>query len=652
MLESYEVGAIFRVVDQSAATMDAIERRILAIDKAAASALKNMEGLASVRMGGLSTSLFGIDRRMTSIADKSATLRTAMVDNMEAVTTSMGEAAAMAVTFSAAMTEAATAARAIGSANLAGGGRLPSVGGGGAGGGAGGLHVKSNIPVGPMTHARLGMTPVLAAAAAVGYGAYEEANAEHSAMRMMFTAGLPIGGGPGDTNIEQIRSLVQSTMTNTGRSPDEVEKALVSSARLMGGMDFKKRMGVMPDIMAFAGQEAILKDVPMDQAATSLVELMHMTGQYEPDQMRAAAAKLAYISTISPLSLSGITKSASFAVPTLRAGLGMDPNGLLLLQGALQSAGITNTKAGTWEESFFRRLDPKTSLPGIVTKHGKDNQTKALKDLGMIDSKGKDVGLQMARNNDWRLFDILHEHMTSLDKAHPGAGMVAMQMAFGAQGARFGSMVQSDQFRQRLPGLIQDSEKFKTGPETLKSFLDNDPVIKFQSAMRELQSVLMDVGKVALPTIIQDLNMFNGVLTSIKGTIEQFIPLAKAGEDLAKLSKAQTKGLAEAGPAGAVYEVGKELFKQHPFSIHTNPANIDKSLGQVDPFRDGGFPSGGKSTTVNIGNVVIQSSTDTPAAHADAFIKQVTHGLNKSHYLNQGEGEGTFGSPFNSGGGP
>jgi hypothetical protein len=301
----------------------------------------------------------------------------------------------------------------------------------------------------------------------------------------------------------------------------------------------------------------------------------------------------------------------------------------------------------------------------------------------MVDAKGNDIGLKLAQSKDIddyiKLITILHSNIERLNKVHTGAGMIAMQMALGTIGARGASLLSSDNFIARLPELHKEAAAFRTGPEEMAKFVANDPVLKFQSSLRDLQAVLMDIGSIVLPPLVSGLQGVDNVLKSILGTAGPFSAKGMAKDAAKSAAAGAAVGLILGGPGGAIAGAalggGTALMAEGGGRFSNRIAgsqNIKLGGGRglaVTPFGaipysdaapaaipDGGstsFPSGGKSSAgLTVGSIVIHSATDHPEAHADAVIDALHKKLNQSFPYNLGGGEGSMSSPYTSGGGP
>jgi hypothetical protein len=183
-------------------------------------------------------------------------------------------------------------------------------------------------------------------------------------------------------------------------SAREAGEALMPVVLQMAGMPLEERLKLAPTFEKFAFVESKLKGVDPAEASSSLVGLLHMTGSYTPEQINRMASAVAFASTISPQGLPAIERMASYAMPSAMAA-GIYPAQLLLVLANAQSAGVTSTKAGTWFDALFRSLSPKGGLASLISTKAGEKRLAAMKQLGLVDAKNHNVGLEMLERGDW-----------------------------------------------------------------------------------------------------------------------------------------------------------------------------------------------------------------------------------------------------------
>jgi hypothetical protein len=377
MISSLEVGAILRVIDEASPALQRISgsaERLNGIIK------QLKESLGTIKLPpGLARSLAKMNDNLVAIvgsADKGATGAVSAFGNIDkSILATQERVAALKREMSTVGGIGSVGSRTIGP----GGQALPHGGGGGRGGWA---HV-GRMGVGPegvrAPHMSLPSGPVMAGAAALGYGAWLEAEMDDAVFQLEYHAGLKST----PENNDKFRSIIQGAMSKTGKSLKEVTDAAKQEIRMFvgtpgGGID------VLPEMLQAAATESKLKGTSVEESMTALIGLSHMTKEYGPDAIKKLAPAFAFLSSANPSSLGSMERAASYAVPILQSGMEIDPMQSLLLGTALTRAGATNSKSGTWLRNMMLNSMPGTSL---MSKVAFEKHEDALKALGLVDDK-------------------------------------------------------------------------------------------------------------------------------------------------------------------------------------------------------------------------------------------------------------------------
>jgi hypothetical protein len=86
---------------------------------------------------------------------------------------------------------------------------------------------------------------------------------------------------------------------------------------------------------------------------------------------------------------------------------------------------------------------------------------------------------------------------------------------FGAQGSGAFSVLSDPAILAQVHKLREEMENFKAGAEFFQEYSANSPAQQFRTAWADLQKVLMDIGQVALPPVVSLLQGFDKALTGI-----------------------------------------------------------------------------------------------------------------------------------------
>jgi hypothetical protein len=435
MITSFEVGAVFKIIDAGSPVL----RKILAEVRALNKAIK--EAQASIGAAGASAATLA-----PALAETGALAREwkAVSSAAQGARRSIASAGNASV---AAAVKAAAVPRAI--AGAVGGGRGGSGGGRGGRGGRGGgdgIHVSSlGAPI-PGGHAYVrGGGAALAGAGALGYGLYKSAQLEDQVFMMNWHAGMPNNA----ENKKHFRDLIQSTAASTGFDYKEIAEAATDEIRLMKGADGKENGGlaILPEMLKAAATEAKLKPgTTIKSAMESLVQQAHMAQQYGVEDVKGMAPFLAFLSTTNPATLPQMVRAASYAMPTLKSALNMDPADILMQTTALARAGATNTKSGTWVRAAFEKSLPPDAR--LTSRKEYERRMFAMKEIGLVDGAGKSTVLK----NDGKNIDV-DKLKALIDQKTTDMSLVDknnfMKKAFGELGQRGMFLLMSDAVRKQ-----------------------------------------------------------------------------------------------------------------------------------------------------------------------------------------------------------
>lgn len=683
MFESYTVASIFRVQDDATGPLRTILRSIEAVDVATKSTVANLRAMGSIRMGPLITSMATLDRRMGALGATAAGLQSVFANSLSSINAGLMTAAGSARALQSAMAGIAASTRAAGRAGAAAG--ATGGGGGGRRGGlmsafmGGGAHLRGRFGSGPV-HANFGIGGATGLALGLGVGAYEEAEIQSAVARALFTAGVPIGPGMMKTpQAQQMREAILAGMTGTGRGPRDISNATLGLFRQMGAMPVESRIAAMPEIFRFAGLEARLKGVPVEESAESLVGLLHLTGAYTPEEMKKAAAQLGFASLISPLPLKSIMRTATYAIPGAMTA-GLDPGILLQVLSTAQSAGMINTRSGTAWDALLRSLSPKTGLPALLTRRGINQpRQRALERLGLMQGGRLTAIENLEKTNDWAAFaETIRTHLQNVPVSQR-YGLMAQ--AFGtAQAARAANILIQPGLYTRLPEVIRQSKAYlgQGADAGMKQMEMADPIFTVQTAIQQLNRDLIELGAVALPPVVTVFESLSDVAKEIRGvfsaTPEQALSdAAKIGLITAVVGfwfggpvGALVGGVLGAAGAGALGLLSGGGGRGDPYG---GQGTVDPNSGLFIPkavppavVSPGTHPPGWSHGPnfhkesfipgeggLHIGNLIVHSSAADPRGIARDIVRALAEELAIGHTHNLGEAEGSLASPFTSG---
>ena len=464
MAISFEAGAIFRIIDEATPILARLSRRMAEFDDIIKATSKNLLRLGDVPLTGLSTR---IDE---------------LIAQSKVLTDSYGKVAAAATTA----------------------GRAASVAGGGGIG-----YRPPGIPVPGGGHFHGGIAAI-AGAGALAYGAYEEGQFEDAAFRAMYTAGIPADPAERARRMKQLRDIIQTATTTTGKPIGDVEEATLTGIRQFAGMPWDQRLKILPDLLAGAAAESVLKGkgTTVEEGMEVFTGLAHMTKEYSLEGIKKLIPVFAYLSTVDPEKIKQMQRASSYAVPILQSALEIDPTQTLLLVAALQRAGVTNTKSGTWIRSMAINAMPGTRL---MSKKLFEAHEEALRAFGLVDTHGKPTWFTDGKPDIIKMLDIAGTNAAKIPLTMRSAYEMAL---FGSRGAGAMAVLSDPKVLAQVHILEEQMKSFKTGLDFFKQYEQDSPLQKFRTSWSDLQKVLMDIGTTALPPVV---TLLQGLDAGLKG---------------------------------------------------------------------------------------------------------------------------------------
>jgi hypothetical protein len=510
---SFEVGAVFKIVDQATGPLERLSREMAAFDKLINNVKKNLLEVGAIKFAGLETSLKALGDQAAAFGKRMDTSLNSAIGRTDAAVVSVDRLAA-------AWDAVTVAARAASRAAAASSG-VPLVAAGGvASGGAARRHQprfmsyhSSGVGV-PGGHVRFGGgNAALAGAASIAYGAYEAAEMEDIVARSMFHLGK---------NDDATRKVLRDDIlqgVGMGFSLHDVGEAVQDQLRLMKGTP-SGGLATLPEMLRSAGAEARLKNTSLPESMKSLTGMSHMLKQYSEEEQKKLAPMFSFLSTATPLSLPQIERAAGYAVPLLQSGLEINPADTLLAGVAMQRAGITNTKSGTWLRELAVR-----AMPG-----GKHDD--GLKRLGLIDDNDKPTWFTNEKPDLNKLIDIAGEHLEKIPLTERAR---IERETFGAQGSGALSVLADPAVRKQMGELKKDYPHFKEQYDQFwETYKGQSPVQQARETWGQLQAVLISIGQTALPPVVAGLQQLDAALKGIAAVLPKAPAKGSPGDNMAK----------------------------------------------------------------------------------------------------------------------
>ncbi len=478
MLTTYEVGAVFRVLDSATGPLRKILESVTALNKAITATRNNLKGLGVAP--GLGAAI-------------------AETDSLAAAWTKVGVEAAAAAKVVAA--SAASSARSAAAAATS----VPSVAPLGMGGrhrpgwlGGSGAHITGpGVPLTGGSHLRLGGTAEMVGAGALAFGVYEDAEL----LKDIHWINYHLGRKDTKENIAEVRKIIEDAMTGTTMPMRDIAKAATEEARLLKGTPGESSgAAALPEFLRAAAAEALAKDTSVQESMKAIVGLAHMTKAYSPAEIRRLFPAFAYLSTANPAGLKEMEKSFSYAVPILQSGADIDPISTMLLGTALSTAGVTSSKSGTWLREMAIR-----GMPGNA------EHNEMLKRFGLIDANGKPTWFTNGKPDPAKLLEIGAPRAAAMP---PEERLPAEMELFGRRGGGAFAVLGDERVLARIKELRKEmgSEAFQNRYGSILEDYKGTAVGTARTTLAEFNIALMRLGDTALPMATSALKGFSTAL--------------------------------------------------------------------------------------------------------------------------------------------
>ncbi len=404
--------------------------------------------------------------------------------------------------------------------------RQPTVAGNGSNGG---FHFDTHESIGTpggrlSAHGAGGAA--LGAAVLVGDAVVEAAKLEDVVTKILITSQLQPGESPLSKNADggKIKELIQSGAAISGFSQDQVGEMFLGTEREFQGFDFSKKVSTMEQMLPAISAEARLRDESLAEAGKSLIGVLHQSGLFTPEEMMKGAKEFQFTTMATPVGLEQFKNALSYTMTPLHGGLGMDTGTIMLMTSLMQSAGISNSKAGTWTRSLFTQSEPSTDVLGPLTKT-QVQHNEALKMLGIVGGDGKQNWHVNGADGkiDWnssviKMFTELHDGMQKIPE---GERNDVLHRAFGTQGAGAATLFSQANIIDQLAILKTKMGAFTGGDVSLAEYSKGSTLQQSRIAMQEFQVLMADLGTTILPSVNSVLREFSEKLHNIPGDWEK-----------------------------------------------------------------------------------------------------------------------------------
>lgn len=484
MISAGEVGATFTIRDDASAVLQRLADQFNQLQVVIDNIKKSIESI-----GGADSGLGKLQETLTATGRSGEDAGRVITEAFSKVDGSVDSTVARVNALKTALTEAASAASGI---------RMP----GGGGGGVRGPRVSEeedefnprlNIPPHRLGagFSVTGLGPWWAELPLAGaaYGLDEDLK-----VRQKVAEGVELAHVPAD-QVDAARESLYSRVANSAMkyhfSPEVTAEAYAKSETSLGTLSFEQRSNLEEALMPYAAGESRLKGTPLPESMRAMIGMVHMFQDYDPEDMKKIVPGFQMSSLFTPATLPQFERAASYPA-ILHTELGMDPNTILTQVAALQSAGVMNTKSGTWIKNFWQHMMASQGASKSDIEHN-----DALRELGLIDEGNKRTwGGTDPQNIDYNRgqFEVAKILSEKLDGMTPEQKTDLFHRAFGEQGKGWAGLEAAPKFVEQLTKMADMKatwEKSEGGLNVISSLSKDNPAEQLKGALSTFQTSMM-----------------------------------------------------------------------------------------------------------------------------------------------------------------
>lgn len=349
----------------------------------------------------------------------------------------------------------------------------------------------------------------------IGDAIEQEAIMEDTAVRAMITSLQPVPTDlPKSEIYAKIRDVITSGAIKTGFSIKDVSAGVLGSERFLPGMPFMERMDVERRLMPYVAAEARLKHTGFEETFEALLGVVHQTGAYKPDDMEKVMNSFIYASTITPLTLPQFAGALSYTMPVGKAALDIPPEVSMMATAMMNQMGIRSTRSGTWQRSFWQRLQPAVAPEGGELSKAQVQHNRMLQDMGLwTGNVATGVGTQpwMVKGDYIQSFMNVTQQLAKWEReTDPIKRSSELHNVFMERGLGFAALWNQPQFMAMMPEYVRRMQNFKASG-VLEEY-SSSPIQQARVDREKFQVAMSNFGEKAMPVLTMVLEKLNTML--------------------------------------------------------------------------------------------------------------------------------------------
>ncbi len=369
------------------------------------------------------------------------------------------------------------------------------------------------VPILPSKIPGLGM---FAGLGIVGYGLYESAKENAVLNNALAVSGINPVAQKNQPLRSDLLKMIEESSSKTGISTSTLAEGFLRMRQVDSYLPFAQLKTLFPMAAKAALIQQQVHGTSPVETMMSLQEYAHMTGIYDPKKLSGVMDYANWASSLSPESLPRLLNAASYAMPTGRSMMNVDPNELIESVIFMKAAGVKNTKSGTWLSNAILNTIPKVHGTALF-KTGP--QMAALKEMGEVNAQGVPTAFDAKGVfHPLKMIQIFLKWADHLKKTMPPAAALTeitkeANLAWGKQGARMIALGMSPGYARMLSVLNPKNEQ--TIGQEFGVLSKNNPMVQGRMLLNNLSVALQKLADSAIPTLTDVLKQTNALLSAV-----------------------------------------------------------------------------------------------------------------------------------------
>lgn len=356
----------------------------------------------------------------------------------------------------------------------------------------------------------------LAGLSALGYGLYESAKMQGIINNALLLDHVMPWTQQGQQTSQHARHIIEAASSDTGISTVTLAKGFLGLKQVDPFWKLSQRESLFP----VASRAALLQEqyhgTAPEETIKAFQELAHQTQKYKIKDVMPLMNYLNWAIMNSPVPLTRVLNASSYAMPTGRAMMNVDPSEILESIIYMQAAGVRNTKSGTWLSNAILNTIPKMHGTGLFKT---SPQMAALREMGEINAKGTPTAFDSKGVfHPFQMIQTFLKWANHVKATMPtGEAMAKITqtagLAWGKQGSRFVALAMSPGYERIRSAL--DPKSVIPINTMFHDISKSNPLVQGRKLANDISVALQKLADHAIPDLTAILKQINGFLNSV-----------------------------------------------------------------------------------------------------------------------------------------